>query len=279
MRRFKFFAVFLLFVSLTGITQYLYDSGRDYFKTKDVFLALPKGETVKVASFGYSEVVADLIYLWAIQFYSDYSIKNSDDYIEDVFNLITDISPKYKDPYITGSVIMVLEKGKIKMAIRLLQKASRNFKDEWIFDFDSGYYASHYLKDYKAAEKYFFKASKVKGAPKFVKRMLYHQIYMENDLIKAWELWLSVLESAQTPIEKDSANKHLYQIKYEIDKQNLEKAVRKYKKTFGFFPKKLEILIREGFIKKIPLDFKGNAYLYNSRTGVLSAKERYSWKR
>ncbi len=279
MKRIVYLFLFFVFITLTGVTQFIYDSGRNYFKEKKAFLALPKGKTLKIVSFGYSEAVADLLYIWAIQFYSDYSIKNGDDYIEDIFNLITDISPQYKDPYMTGAVIMVLEKGKVKMGIRLLQKAAKNIKDDWIFDFDSGYYASHYLKDYKLAEKYFSKASRIKGAPGFVKRLVYHQIYLENDLKKAWVLWNSVKKNAKTCIEKDSSSKHLYQIKYEIDKKNLENAIKKFKKLRGFYPRNLKILVKKGFIKFVPRDYKGNEYKYNNRSGIITAIERYSWKR
>lgn len=279
MRRFSYFILFVFFISLTGITQFLYDSGTNYFENHNVFLILPKGKTIKAASFGYSEVVADMLYLWAIQFYSDYTVRNSGRFLENIFNLITDISPKFKDPYMTGAVIMVLEKGKVKMGIRLLQKAAKNIKKEWIFDFDSGYYASHYLRDYKLAEKYFLKASKIENSPKFIKRMLYHQVYMENNLAKAWKLWNEVKKNAESPIEIDSANKHIYQIKFEIDRKNFENAIKKYKKLYLYFPKTLEILKTKGFLKYIPLDYKGNSYLYNNRSGVVRARERYSWKR
>ncbi len=279
MKKFIFSLLFIILIGLSGLMQFLYDQNIDYFREKDVFLALPRGKTLQILSFGYSEVTADFLYLWAIQFYSNYTLKNSSLYIEDVFDLITDISPNYRDPYITGSVIMMLEMGKAKMAIRLLQKGSKNHPDEWIFDFDSGYYASKYLKDYKLAGKYFKKAAKVKNVPKFIQRMYFHQVYMENNLRLAWELWKEVRENANTNIEKDSADKHLYQIKYEMDSQKIERSAIAYKKRYGFFPNSLKILYRSGFIDLIPKDFKGNSYIYDSGSGKIRSKEKFSWKK
>lgn len=206
-----FFA--LMFFIFAASTQYFYDNNTDYFRKREVFLTLPAGKTVKILSFGFSDLVADMLYIWSIQFYSDYNLTNSYDYIENIYNLITDISPKYKDPYIIGSVIMAVELKKIKMAIRLLQKAAKNIKGEWIFDLDSGYYASKYLNDHKLAEKYFLKASKVKGAPKVISRMLFHQVYMQDRLDEAWELWSEILSNSESEAEIHSARLHLYQIK------------------------------------------------------------------
>lgn len=272
-----FFA--FVFLVIAASTQYFYDNNTDYFRKRDVFLTLPAGETVKILSFGFSDLAADMLYIWSIQFYSNYNLTNSYDYIENIYNLITDISPKYKDPYIIGSVIMAVELKKIKMAIRLLQKGAENIKDEWIFDLDSGYYASKYLKDPKLAEKYFFKASKIKGAPKVISRMLFHQIYMQNKLDKAWELWSEVLDNSESEAEKHSARLHLYQIKFELDKKQLEKYLRKYRKIYGAFPEKLEDLVKYGFINIIPKDFKGTDYKYYYKTGTIDPLEGYMWKK
>ncbi|MEN8153072.1 MAG: hypothetical protein ABFR75_03545 [Acidobacteriota bacterium] len=272
-----FFSV--VFLILAAFSQYYYDINTDYFRKREVFLTLPAGKTVKILSFGFSDLVADMLYIWSIQFYSDYNLTNSHDHIEDIYNLITDVSPGYKDPYIIGSAIMAVELNKIKMAIRLLQKGAKNFKNEWIFDVDSGYYASKYLKDYKLAEKYFLKASKIEGAPDFVSRMLYHQIYMQDRLDKAWELWRAVLDNSDSDAEKHSARLHLYQIKFELDKKQLEKFLRKYRNVHGVFPEKLEGLVKYGYVRTIPKDFKGTEYKYNKGTGTIDPSEGYMWKK
>lgn len=272
-----FFA--FMFLVLAASTQYFYDNNTDYFRKREVFLTLPAGETVKILSFGFSDLAADMLYIWSIQFYSNYNLTNSYDYIENIYNLITDISPKYKDPYIIGSVIMAVELKKIKMAIRLLQKGAENIKDEWIFDLDSGYYASKYLKDHKLAEKYFAKASRVKGAPKVISRMLFHQIYMQDRLDKAWELWSEVLINSKSEAERHSARLHLYQIKFELDKKQIENYLREYRKTYGAFPKKLEDLVKYRFIDIVPKDFKGTNYKYDNKTGTIDPLEGYMWKK
>ena len=133
--------LFIVLMVLTGYLQHIYDSHRNYDAAREIFVTLPEGKTLRILSFGYQNLVADLLFIWSIQFYSDYNLTNSYDYLEQVFDTITDITPKYKEPYIVGSWIMALEAGDVRMAIRLLQKGARNMKEEWIFDYESGFYA------------------------------------------------------------------------------------------------------------------------------------------
>lgn len=279
MKRNFYFLYSLIFFLLIGFSQHIYDSNTDYFRKRNTFLALPSGKTVKIFTFGNGELAADMLYIWSIQFFSDYNLLNSKDFIEDIYNLITDISPKYKDPYLMGSTIMAIELNEIEMAIRLLQKGVENMPDEWIFDFESGYYTSKYLKDYKKAEIFYKKASRIEGAPKFISRMFYHSLYMQGKLEESWRLWQSVLKDAKTEIERRSANLHLYQIKTEMDKKRIGAAMAEFHKRYGFYPDRIDELVTYGFIREIPLDLKGNHYQYDPKKGTIDPKEGYMWKK
>ena len=279
MRKKKYLLFSLIFFILIGFSQYIYDLNTDYFKKKNTFLALPSGKTMRILSFGNSELIADFLYIWSIQFFSNYNLLNSKDFIEDIYNLITDISPRYKDPYLLGSTIMAIEMNDIEMAVRLLQKGSKNMDDEWIFDFESGYYTSKYLKNYKLAEKYYKESSKKKGAPKFISRMLYHSIYMQGKLEESLVLYQNVLKNAKTEIERRSANLHLYQIKFEIDKKKIKAAMDIFFNRYGFYPDNINELVTYRIIREIPKDFKGHHYKYDQKKGTIDPKEGYMWKK
>nr|MCU0237639.1 hypothetical protein [Acidobacteriota bacterium] len=148
-----------------------YDSTVDYFGERDAFVSLPSGKTLKALSFGYHSLAADLLFIWSIQFYSTYHIRNRFDFLERVYDAITDITPQYREPYIVGSLIMVHEAKDVPMALRLLEKGSRHNPGEWLFDHDAGYYTYKYLKDFKRAERYYKLAAAKPGAPSFIKRM------------------------------------------------------------------------------------------------------------
>lgn len=275
----KLFIFVVVSFILAGVFQYDYDSHINYFSEKNIFVTLPKGKTLEILSFGFKNFVADMIFIWSIQFYSNYSLMNRFEYVEDIYNIITDLNPEYKAPYYVGSWIMALELNDYKMAIRLLQKASKNLNNEWDFDFESGYYAFKYLKDYKLAEKYYRKAAGKPGAPSFVKRWQAHTVYMEDNLTYAFKMWLEIERGAKNKLEKNSALNHLYQIKFEIDKNNLEKKVEFFYQRFKKRPYNLEALKRKGILYIIPKDFNGDDYIYDFKTGKIKAKKVFRWKK
>ena len=92
---------------LGSVMQGRYDSTVDYFSDRSAFVSLPSGRSLRVLSFGYQNLAADLLFIWSIQFYSTTYLTNRFDYLERVYDTITDITPLYKDPYIVGSLIMV----------------------------------------------------------------------------------------------------------------------------------------------------------------------------
>lgn len=278
-RRIKLFIYFVCLMVLVSHFQAKYDDRIDYFSEQNTFLILPPGKTLRILSFGFQNLVADMLFIWSIQFYSTYYLSNRYDYLEHIYETITDLTPEYTEPYIVGSWIMGLEAKDYKMAMRLLEKGSKNNKDEYIFDYEAGYYAFDNLKDYELAEKLFRRAAQKPDAPPVIKRSWAHLVYMRDNLEFAWKLWMDIYKNAKEIVERDASFNHLYQIKYEMDKRFLEAKIAQYKQRHKRFPQELEDLKRTGLLKEIPRDFKGNDYIYNPATGKLRAKKVFRWKK
>jgi len=271
--------IFVLLIAGAGVLQYKYDSHRGYFSEREVFVTLPSGKTLRILSFGFRNLVADMLFIWSIQFYSSYHLTNASHYIEHVFNTITDISPRYKEPYIVGSWIMALEVGDIKMAVRLLQKGSANMPDEFIFDYECGFYAYKNLKDYALAEKFFSRAAARPGAPSHIIRKRAHMVYMKDDLQYAYQLWMDIYKKAKDRLELTVSRNHLNQIKFEMDKKYLEQHIALFKQKYKRFPSALAELKKTGLVKEIPRDFYGNHYIYYPEKGTITAEKVLRWKK
>jgi hypothetical protein len=269
----------IVFMVMVGYLQFRYDSHRQYDAAKEIFVTLPAGKTLSILSFGFRNLAADLLFIWSIQFYSTYNLTNSYDYLEQVYDTITDITPNYKEPYIVGSWIMALEAGDVRMAIRLLQKGARNMKGEWIFDYESGFYAYKNLKDYPLAEKFFSRASANPSAPPFIRRTRAHMVYMEDNLGYAYSLWMDIYKNAKDSFDRNSALNHLHQIKFEQDKKILAQQIARFKTLYRRYPYQLEELKQAGLVKEIPRDFDGNPYIYLPEKGTITAAKVLQWKK
>jgi hypothetical protein len=102
---------------------------------------------------------------------------------------------------------------------------------------------------------------------------------MNNKLFEAYHLWTEIYRDYPTHMERLSAFKHLYQIKFEMDKIFLEQKINQFRAKWGRYPHSLEKLVEAGFIESIPQDFRGEGYIYNPQTGKIKAKQIAKWKK
>jgi hypothetical protein len=251
--------IFLSLLLLAAVFQNRYDATIDYFGDRSAFVSLPSGKSLRILSFGYQNLAADLLFIWSIQFYSTYNLTNRFAYLERVYDTITDISPLYKDPYIVGALIMVFEAKDVPMALR-------------------GYYSYKYLKDYTQAKEYYTRAAAKPNAPAFMKRMQAHMVYLQDDPQVAYRMWLDIYDHADSRIEKDAAFNHLYQIKAEIDLPFIRQNIARFRDKYRRFPASLAELVRPGIAAAIPRDFSGNDYLYDPFLGAVKPQRVFKWK-
>lgn len=276
--------LWLALLALAGLLlgaglQQRYDTTVRYFGDRDAFVSLPAGSTIKALSFGYHNLAADLLFIWSIQFYSTPQIRNRFDFLERVFAAITDITPRYRDPYIVGALIMVFEAQDVRMALRLLEKGARHNPGEWRFDQEAGFYAYKYLKDYSLAETYYSRAAAKPDAPVYVKRWNAHLVYLRDDPATAARMWLDIYRNAQDTLTRDSAFNHLYQIKAEADLPKLQGLVQEYLRRFRRPPAALADLAASGLARELPRDFAGRPYLYDPGSGRVTAQRIFNWKK
>ncbi len=132
-------------------------------------LYLPSAEMLKLVSLGNEGLVADILYLWSIQYYSKYKPHEQFLYLETVYDLITDLDPLYQDAYRVGALIMELptiEEAKYKTAvIRLFDKALRNMPDNGEIAEAAGWDMYIRYRDKAEALRYFRSAAAVPGSP------------------------------------------------------------------------------------------------------------------
>jgi hypothetical protein len=238
---------------------------------------IPSGKYLKYATFGYSSLVADLIYLWAIQYYTTYTIVDRFQNLEHIFSIIADLDPRFTDPYEIGALIAVNEAKDLNLAFKILDMGLAKNPDQWIFPFEAGHHAQR-ARDYHTAKKYYERTMKIPGAPAIAKRLYAAAGFRVMDLKEAWETWLEVYNTATDERAKKIAGKHLYQVKATADANFLKEAVLKFRERYGRLPDGLEDLVRVGQVASLPKDLDGKEYSYNPKTGEITAPSVW-WKR
>lgn len=239
---------------------------------------IPSGKYLRYATFGYSSLMADLIYIWAIQYYSDHTIPERYDNLDHIFSIIADLDPRYLDPYEMGAIIAVYEAKDPFLAFKVLDRGLEKNPDEWIFPYQAGHYAALTLRDYELAREYYKKTMEIEGAPEIANRLYADAAFKGTDYRKAWQSWGEVYQKTEDERIKKIASNHLYQVKSAMDLARLKKAIEKYREQYGRFPDELEQLVGAGILDSVPKDLDEKDYIYNPETGEVESSLVW-WKR
>lgn len=239
---------------------------------------LPKGKYLKYGSFGYSSFLADLIYVWAIQYYSDYTIPDSYDYLYSIFSIIAELDPLYFDPIDMGAFIAAYEAQNPDLAVKILDMGLEKNPKEWFFPYQAAHYIQFLQKDQERAQEYYKKTMSIEGYPPIVRRLYADSIFKAQDYQKALEEWVQIYNTAEDERIKKVASNHLYNIKATMDIEKLQDAIAKYKEKYGRFPADLSRLVSAGFLDSIPKDMDDKEYLYDSQKGEVKTAT-IPWKR
>jgi len=242
-------------------------------------LFLPSGKYLKLIALGNENIMADIIYLWSIQYYSIYERPERFKYLEHTFKIITTLDPQYIDPYLVGALIMAREGRDYTRAFKLLDKGIENNPDEWILPLDAGFYAFQDLKDYERALHYFKMASSIPGSPDGIERIVAVIFEKEEKLEAALEFWIKIYNSSQDEWVRAICYNHIFDLKIELDLKTIRNALEKYREIRGRLPDSLDALAKIGLLKEVPADPEGKAYLYNPFTGEIRSPSPYKLRR
>jgi tetratricopeptide (TPR) repeat protein len=243
-------------------------------------LYLPSGRYLKVASLGFPELLADLVYIWSIQYYGHYDRADRFTYLEHIYGgVISELDPHYIDPYLVGSMIMGMEAGDHEMALRLLDKGMEANPNEWILPFEAGFVCFNSLGDHARAARYFERALSIPGAPPVIRRLHAEMYNKMGDKRTSLEHWRQVYDQAGSDYVRDVSWMHVHDLTIEVDLQDLRAAVQAYRERAGVLPPDLQALERAGLVRGEPVDPDGQPYRYDRATGEVSSASRFRLRR
>jgi tetratricopeptide (TPR) repeat protein len=235
-------------------------------------LYLPNGKHLKVASLGQAPLVADLVYLWAIQYYANYDGPDRYRYVEHIFrNVIAELDPHYIDAYWLGALIMTLEGHDLEAGLRLLDDGIANNPDEWVLPYIAAW-ECHFAGEFNRAADYFRIAAEVPGAPPQVRRAIGGMMKRAGNIRGALAEWMAILEDPSTDeLSRTIATRQVRDLKFKADVADLQIAIAAFRRDNDHSPESLEQLVRSGYIRMVPLDPDLEPYSYDPVTGAVTS--------
>ena len=239
--------------------------------TKDL-LYMPNGKYLKAISLGHAPLIADFVYLWAIQYYSDYTQADRYRYVEHVFgDVIAELDPGYIDPYWLGALILTTEGKDEEAGLRLLDRGFEKNPSAWILPFFAGWECERFGQFDRAAA-YFDRAAMAPGAPLDLFRLKAGMTARTGNLREAISRWQDVLGDPRNNDEARAiAARQIRTLTVRADVQDLDAAIATYRARNGRPPHSLGELVRSGIVTALPADPDGNAYAYDPSAGTVSS--------
>jgi hypothetical protein len=225
--------------------------------------------------------MADLVYLWSIQYYSYFKPNERFLYLEKVYDLITDLDPLYFDAYRIGALIMGIQVNVDQDVLKqkaqsLFDKGLRNLPESWELAEYAAWDMYLRYKDPFQAIRYVEIAASIPGAPPRLKRIL----GVWRDKNRAWTVedsiayWEQAVEHAENEFDRYVCRNKLYDAYLSRDRQRLQPLIDDYVERTGSCSEGWGGLIRAGLLREVPLDSVGNPYSIDREECVLVAHKK-----
>lgn len=233
---------------------------------------LPKGEYLKVAVLGYRHIVADLLWLKAVQGLSGRE-QTREGYLGayHAADVLTDLDPEFVHAYqYTGTVLGVIA-GMPHESVALLTKGVQHNPSVWQLSFFLGYDYYYELQDPVSAAKHFQSASLLPDAPHWLAGLAARMAVEANDPSAALEFLQRLYVQADDEQVREGLAKRLREVTAERDLRALEKAIKNYHERVGKFPETLDDLVKSGILPGIPPEAFGGRYEYSRADGSVKS--------
>ena len=244
-------------------------------------LYLPSPEVLKLVSLGNPGLVADVLYLWSIQYYSRFRPEERFLYLETIYDLITDLDPLYFDAYRIGALIMQIQTGgdpdQLKMAVRrLFDKGLRNLPQSWMLAEAAAWDMFIRFRDRGAALHYAEIAAERPGAPARLKRIVgvwrdTENVWTVDDSI---DYWRKAVAEAEDAYDRRMCMSHLFDATVLKDRQLLDRLLREHAAISGACAESWEEMIAAGLLHQVPADLTGSPYGIEPENCVIVAYKR-----
>ena len=233
-------------------------------------LYLPTPEMLRLLSLGNPGLAADLVYLWSIQYYSQFRPTDRFLYLESVYHLITDLDPHFFDAYRIGGLILGLQSRVDpaelqRAATRLYDKGLNHMPERWELAEHAAWDMYIRYRDIEEATRYMAVAAEAPGAQARIVRI----VGRWRDQTRSWTLedsiqyWRQAVAEAERDGDDYAARwsrSHLYDVMAELHRSLLDPVLAEIVESTGRCPAGWEEVVAAGRLGDIPRDEYGNAY-------------------
>ena len=227
---------------------------------------------LKKMSLGYSEILADIYWLRAIQYFGDSERKlkeKNPDILYKYFDILTDLDPKFVNAYRFGGTFLAepppFGLGEMEKGVRLFDKGRKNNPENFRLPLEEAFLFYLYERDYERAAELFKEASEKPGLSPFRRMSLKgmaasaHSKGGNRELSK--QIWQIIYKTSPSEGRRNFALRNLEELSTMDMEDRLTKALKEYVGRYNTLPTGIEVLKDAGIIKQVPKEPLGGEFI------------------
>lgn len=249
----------------------------------DETVYIQSGSAIRRMTGAYAGLAADVYWIRALQYYGGakrrlgnrpqgpepppaLAAPTSSEYasLYPLLDITTTLDPMFNIAYRFGSVFLAEPypggPGRPDLAVALLEKGLRARPDKWEYMQDIGFVHYWYVQDYRAAAQWFDKASRVPGAPWWLRSLAATTLVRGGDRESSRMMWNAILGSAENDWLRKDAERRLAQLHALDDIDFLQRQVDTFRARSGAPPADWAAVARAGLLGVSPTDPSHTAY-------------------
>jgi hypothetical protein len=230
-------------------------------------LYFTSGRALRRWTLGYDGLMADIYWTRAVQYFGRKRLARATQYplLGTLLRITTDLDPHLLITYPFGSIFLAEKPpdgaGEPQAALQLIRRGIVANPGYWRLWEDLGFIYYWDLRDYAQAARAFQTGSRQPGADIWMKAMAAAVAAQGGEIGTSRLLWTQIYQTAGTKDVRASALAHLAALDAEQQISQLDKLVELYRHQKGRPPGSLEDLVSAGYLRAIPRDPSGAAYI------------------
>jgi hypothetical protein len=266
---------FVLLVPVVPLVQRRIDARLGVYRAQEEALYLT-GKQIRRLCPGFEDLMADLYWLRAVQYYGGQRIWGGGHYelLAPLIDVVTDLDPRLEIAYRYGAIFLSekppVGAGDPRAGVAVLEKGVRQNPLSWRLRQDLGFFLFTFLGDAKRGAEVLLEAARLPGAPFWLESLAAQILYKGGDRETSRRIWKGMYEQAEEGPMKYNALAHLRYLDALDQAEALTRLVRAYEERTGRKPDSLDRLRSAGLLRGPAVDPSGTPFAYDRETGRVS---------
>jgi tetratricopeptide (TPR) repeat protein len=226
------------------------------------------GAAVSRAALGFDAILADIYWIRSIQHFGGTRRAQESDktykLLYPLLDLTTTLDPRFNIAYRFGALFLSepypAGPGRADLALKLLERGLAADPKRWQYAQDAGFVHYWYRQDYKAAAGWYDRASRIEGAPWWLRSMAASTLAEGGDRQSSRQMWRQLHETSDDDWVRNNAQLKLQQLQALDEMDALAAMVARFGQLRGVPPGSWNELVAMRWLRGVPLDPSGTPY-------------------